>query len=86
MISRKQAAAIARAEAITKGLGTDLSEVLKPSEITFAPPRLYGIDLSGCWIAYFTSEFPFRICASTIVVIDQETGRIVYTGSANDEG
>lgn len=86
MISREHAAKIAKAEAISKSLGTDVSEVLALKELKSRPPSLYGVDLTGCWIAYIHSGRPPGLYSSTIVAVEQSTGQILYAGSANDEG
>jgi len=86
MISREQAAKIAKAEAIGRSLGTEVSEVLALSELTGRPPVVYGVELDGCWIAYILSARPPGLYASTIVAVSQATGKTMYAGSANDEG
>ncbi len=86
MISREQAADIARTAALNSQLGFEIDKVVTPEEITWAPPRLYGVSLSNCWIVYLESLAPLALCASTIVVINRDSGKIVYRGSANDEG
>ena len=86
MISRQQAAAIARQDAIAHRLGFDIAHVLRPDEITSRLPSCYGVSLDACWVAYVEPVGPPRLCASTIVVIDARDGTVRYRGSAGDEG
>lgn len=51
------------------------------------PPMAYGVDFAGCWIAYLEPKNqPLRIGSSTIVAIRDSDAKVVYVGSANDEG
>jgi hypothetical protein len=71
-----------------RGLGTGVRAVLGLDELTFRAPSLWSFgppELADCWIAYAEKERP-QIAASIIVVIEKTTGRVVYCGSANDEG
>ena len=86
MISREQAAKIAKAAAIDRSLGLSVYEVLAVSELKSRQPMLYGVDLGDCWIAYIATDRPPGLYASTIVVISQASGEILYAGSGNDEG
>lgn len=67
-------------------LGVDIYRVLSLDEMTGRAPCLYGVSLSDCWIAYVETSGPPALRASTIIVIDRASGRIIYRGSANDEG
>ncbi len=53
-------------------------------------PTPYGVDPAASlrsWIAYqSTNHRPGLICSSTIVMVDRLTGKVVYSGSAFDEG
>jgi hypothetical protein len=43
--------------------------------------------LRRCWIAYAGQpEHSFMLASSDIIVVAQETGEVVFCGSANDEG
>ena len=85
-ISREQATEIARLDAIAHGLGTHVEAVLLPDEITSSLPRLYGVSIENCWVAYIRQPGPLALCASTVVVVDRESGSVRGRGSANDEG
>ena len=86
MISREQAAEIAKADAAANGSGTEVSNVFRAREIASRAPMLYGIDLERCWVAYMVDPRPPALRSSTIVVVDMESGVVAYRGSANDEG
>ena len=86
MISREQAAKIAKIEAIKRSLGTEVSEVLAFSELKARPSMLFEVELDGCWIAYIVPNRSPGLYASTIVVISKASGKTLYAGSANDEG
>jgi hypothetical protein len=86
MISRSDAATIALGEARAQGLGFAITNVLSVAELRTAPPNVYAADLSNCWIAYVELPGPLRLCSSTIVAVDRATGRVIYSGSAGDEG
>lgn len=51
-------------------------------------PNIYGLRyaLEDCWIAYLVSDTPYSIRASDVVIVRDETGEVVYHGSAHDEG
>lgn len=86
MVSRDEAAEIARVDALEQKPGFDLHEVLSPDEITGAAPNLYGVSLAGCWIPYLAKLGPPALCSRTIIVIDRGGGKVIHRGSANDEG
>lgn len=45
------------------------------------------VTLRRCWIAYAGRLAEYRLVASSdIIVVAQETGEVVFCGSANDEG
>ena len=68
----------------------EITNVLTLDEITFREPCLYGVsdeDLGQSWIAYcHKPEMLPMLCSSTIIVISKDTGKVIYSGSANDEG
>lgn len=68
--------------------GTGIGAVLRLKEIKSCQPCIYGLPddrLRACWIAYVAR--PVRGLASNeVIVIDAETGTILYAGSANDDG
>ena len=86
MVSREEAAEIARLDALAHGLGTSVGSVLLPEEISFRVPSLYMVDLRGCWVAYIERIGPPALRSSTIVVVRRDNGCVLYRGSANDEG
>ena len=86
MILREQAFEIARKDALANGLGRGVQAVMLPEEITSAFPALYGVSLENCWIAYIEQYGQPAIRSSTIIVLDRESGNVLYRGSANDEG
>jgi hypothetical protein len=54
-------------------------------ELPFRAPMLYGVDVARCWMAYV--DRPLRgLMSSEIVLVAKDSGDIVYSGSANDEG
>ena len=83
MISREQAQLIAESKLARSGRG--VRDVVSADEVA-RPPLLYaGPDLARCWIAYV--DMPDRgPQESTVIVIDRETGDVVYEGGAHDEG
>jgi len=86
VISREQAAGIAKAEAVNRQLAFEVDKVVAPDEITWATPNLYAVSLDNCWIAYLKPVRPLGLFSSTIIVIDRSSGAIRYAGLANDEG
>ncbi len=86
MITRDEAHRIAEHAIISGRLGTGVHALALVDELQVRPPMIYGgPDLRTCWIAY--AERPLRgLMASTIVLIDRESGAVRYSGSANDEG
>lgn len=51
------------------------------------PPLIYGlrVPLEECWIAYLTSRGR-GLHSSAVVLISKDSGQVVYSGSAHDEG
>jgi len=85
VITREDASRIAQQAAIERKLGAAIAQVLRLEEMEFRRPSIYNHSLDGCWIAY-VEHTSFQMQASTIVVINDQTGAVVYAGSANDEG
>lgn len=81
-LQRIQSAALQRAAE----LGKVLTTLVTYENVTSAPPRVYGADLSGCWIAYLQRPVIDRLESSYILAFDPVDGRLVYEGSAYDEG
>lgn len=67
------------------GLGKKVSGVFTFDEIPYPKPNTYNLALEDCWIAYIEKE-SLGLGSSTIVVIRQDTGQVIYYGSAGDEG
>lgn len=65
--------------------GTRVREVLHVDDGDFRQPALYNVNLSDAWIAYVDTPIT-GLRASTIVCVSGITGRVIYAGSANDEG
>lgn len=86
MISRDEAANIAKSYAISHDLSKNVRLVVLLEEITRRVPTIYPVALNNCWIAYLEHREPLRICASNIVVVGREHGNVIYGGSAMDEG
>ena len=86
MLTRKQAADVARVDAQKHQLGFRVRQVLSLDELEGRAPNLYGVSLAGCWVAYIEPVGPPGLFSSTIIVMDQASGRVMYCGSANDEG
>lgn len=86
MISREQAAEIAKVDAMAHGLGNVVSSVETLDEIVSRKPVPFDVSLDGCWIAYIKNPLLAELCSSIIVVVDRNSGIVVYRGSANDEG
>jgi len=85
-ISREQAHRIATVDAQVHFLGNDIKNVVQVHEQSGRRlPKLYGVDLMKCWIAYVEDESP-ALRSSKIVLVDKMTGEVVYRGYANDEG
>jgi N-formylglutamate amidohydrolase len=65
-------------------------EVLHPAEYArqnLTPPMPYGVEPAQqmrSWIAYISDRNPNPHGTSNIVMVDRLTGRIIYTGTAND--
>jgi len=47
---------------------------------------IYGAPVEECWIAYVNRPFTGIVRSSTVLLISRRTGKVVYAGSANDEG
>lgn len=87
MIDRDTAWEIATRTLRETGLGTGVIDVRLISEsAAHRLPSVYNLDLRGCWIAYANTSCASGLCASTIVVIDGNSGCVVHAGLANDEG
>jgi len=88
MTTRAQAAEIAGGHAKREGLGSGEPQVLRLDEITGRRPCVYtNTPLERCWIAYLDRDDDCtRLESSVIVVVDMDSGSVVYAGSAMDEG
>jgi len=88
MIVRELARAIAETEVKARKLGTGVGEVLAFDELAGRSLNMYMVrgDQTRCWVAYVQREFTGRLESSTVILVDQETGEVVYAGGAGDEG
>jgi hypothetical protein len=62
-----------------------VGQVVRFEELQARAPMLYGTPLEGRWIAYLKMP-SWGLGSSTILVIDDATGALKYSGNANDEG
>jgi hypothetical protein len=85
MISRAEATEIGKLAARSKGLGLEVREALLPDELE-RPLSLYNVDIGNGWIVYVEDLEPYFLRSSTVLAIDRDSGRVLYHGSANDEG
>jgi hypothetical protein len=100
VITRDEAAriALAHVRALDRGPSDAFgSGVRDPGQPTIAavhdpaevgrPRMLYHLReaLDSCWIAYLAPRH-LRLEPSHIVLVAKETGNVIYSGSANDEG
>ena len=86
MITREEAFAIAELYLSEHRVGISVEYVCCPFEIRASKPLVYNLNLYDCWIAYINQGYSTLLCSSTIVAINKFNGRIVYAGTANDEG
>ena len=86
VITREQAEAIALADAIAHGIGIRVARVVRLEEIDGRRPCVLTQRIDDHWIAYLDTGRPPRLGSSTVVVVDRADGRVLYRGSANDEG
>ena len=85
-VSRDTARDIAENHVLSNGLGKGISKVLLPEEITWRKPNVYGVELKNCWVAY-VEEFHFAgLGSSVVVLVDRESGTVIFGGDAGDEG
>lgn len=69
--------------------GTGISEILSIDEIVWRRPCIYGYSdekMKNYWIAYVNIPSKAMISSSTILLISKDTGVVIYSGSAHDEG
>jgi hypothetical protein len=94
-ISREEAHRIAEAhlrkELDTAQLPADparvsgIREVRSIDEVRAPMPYGLRVPIEECWIAYL-EEPTLIIRSSTIILIRKDSGKVVYSGDANDEG
>ncbi|MEI6862672.1 MAG: hypothetical protein WCL04_10530, partial [Verrucomicrobiota bacterium] len=51
--------------------------------------RAYAIDKDDCWVVYRSFDYDddvIRLQSSWVALVCKRTGRLVYVGSAHDEG
>ncbi|MDE2473059.1 MAG: hypothetical protein KGL35_31205 [Bradyrhizobium sp.] len=85
MISRDQARAIAESALLARGWKVGVCGISDLSE--GRGPRIYaGPDLRRCWFAY-VDDVPIGTLASgSVVLVDKETGQVLYIGGSHEEG
>lgn len=92
MISREQAAQIATGLLRSKPEAStyEVHSVVTLDEINWQrPTAAYGVGgdiFQSNWIVYLADEEFVGIKASTIMVLARVDGRLLYFGSAHDEG
>jgi hypothetical protein len=86
VITREDALRIGATEIVARGLGSGARDAVLLSEMSGRIPAVYVLsDFGDCWIVY--AERPMKgLFSSEIVVLSSETGAVLYSGSANDEG
>jgi hypothetical protein len=96
-VTREAARRIAEAYlAEPPGTGARVGTIRRWSEILGGLPGLYWTRpntppsperLARAWVAYLEEPGPtLMLRSSTIVIVDGETGAILYAGDAHDEG
>jgi hypothetical protein len=92
MITRDQAAQIATDILRSKSEAGryEVQYVVTVDEITWRRPHSgYGVDrdiLEDSWIAYLHDRTFVGLRSSTVLVLARNDGRLIYFGSAHDEG
>jgi hypothetical protein len=70
--------------------GIGIREVVGWDEMDWARPRLYGVTdeaLARCWICYLARpDDGGWLRSSLIIAVDRERSKVIYAGSAHDEG
>lgn len=85
MIDREQARRVAAAVVAPKKIG----KVVSLGESQFWPPIIYGFPQEGMadyWFAYVEYDVRFGLRSSHVVLVRKTDGKVVFSGSANDEG
>lgn len=93
-VSRRQARQIARDFLRNRGTSVNprIWKVEHPDDLPRrgpAPFLLYDVKPEvqlRSWVAYIQSPTPGALRSSLIVLVDRQTGQVVYSGDANDEG
>ncbi len=83
--NRAREIAIAHVSANKQPDWLGIGEMQTYENIPWRKPIIYGVDFSNCWIAYVERK-PFGLPESYIIAIDRDSGDIVYSGGAKDEG
>lgn len=65
-----------------------VDRIVDLSELTTRHPTVYGVEIDDtCWIACVRGPSSGTVIKSSdIIVLSKEDGRVLYFGSANDEG
>ena len=65
--------------------GFGIRRVSSGDEAAGLMPYGLSVPLEKCWIAYI-EEPMLALRSSSIILITKDSGRVVFSGSANDEG
>lgn len=84
-ISREDAKSIAETFITSNGFGRGVNKVLLPEEYSGRLPYLSGVEIDNCWMAFVEKEV-FGLESSHVVLVDRESGEIVFSGRVSDEG
>lgn len=80
MITKQQAIEIVRAVAGAKlGQDVQVTDGLPPGCNPYGAP-------TKCWAVRFSRGIPMMLCSSRLICISKDDGRVLYDGSADDEG
>lgn len=86
MVNREEARRIAEGEVKHRRLSSGIEDIFSLEEFPRRAPLIYGgPDLRRCWIAYATRS-GHDLKSGTIVLVDRESGEVLYSGSTFDEG
>jgi len=88
MIKREQAEQIALDSLRANGYACHSTHAVRFDEVGRLNVWGVGIDaLMNSWVAYAVDREPvLAIRSSTVVIIAGDDGRVIYVGSAHDEG
>ena len=89
MITKEKATDIA-IEHIRKNIHNLISvdKVCDVFELRGGAPIIYSTPVNDrCWFVYLNNHFAgYGLKSSDIIIVSKDTGKVLYFGSANDEG